>query len=123
MTPLPDPTGVDADDAYEFAVDAGSLTAGAEMPLTFRITQGGESAEELEPYLGALGHLVALREGDFAYLHVHPTGCTTGQQIGLHVAFPSMGQYRLFLHLLTRSEPLRQHSLWRSRHETRRPGT
>ena len=27
-----------------------------------------------EPYLGAGGHLVALREGDLAFLHVHPTG-------------------------------------------------
>ena len=26
-----------------------------------------------EPYLGAGGHLVALREGDLAFLHVHPT--------------------------------------------------
>ena len=28
---------------------------------------------QVEPYLGAGGHLVALREGDLAYLHVHPT--------------------------------------------------
>ena len=26
----------------------------------------------VQPYLGAFGHLVALREGDLAYLHVHP---------------------------------------------------
>ena len=28
----------------------------------------------LQPYLGAGGHLVALREGDLAFLHVHPSG-------------------------------------------------
>jgi acyl dehydratase len=82
LTPFPDPTDVDADDAYEVALDAGSLTAGAEMPLTFRITQGGESAEELEPYLGALGHLVALREGDFAYLHVNPQAAQQASRSG-----------------------------------------
>ena len=27
---------------------------------------------EIQPYLGARGHLVALRQGDLAYLHVHP---------------------------------------------------
>ena len=27
---------------------------------------------DLQPYLGAYGHLVALRDGDLAYLHVHP---------------------------------------------------
>ena len=29
---------------------------------------------DLQPYLGAYGHLVALRDGDLAYLHVHPDG-------------------------------------------------
>jgi hypothetical protein len=28
--------------------------------------------EDLAPYLGAKGHLVVLREGDLAFLHVHP---------------------------------------------------
>ena len=36
-----------------------------------RITRDGEPVET-EPYLGAGGHLVALREGDLAFLHVHP---------------------------------------------------
>ena len=31
------------------------------------------SPSRTEPYLGAGGHLVALREGDLAFLHVHPT--------------------------------------------------
>ena len=97
FTPLPDPTSVVRVDGYEVALGAGSLTAGAEIPLTFRVTQGGERVEELEQYLGALGHLVALREGDLAFLHVHPKGFTTGQQIGFQVVFPSMGYYRLFL--------------------------
>ena len=34
----------------------------------------GRPVTDLEPYLGAYGHLVALREGDLAYLHVHPGG-------------------------------------------------
>ncbi len=34
----------------------------------------GEPVTDIEPYLGAFGHLVALREGDLAYLHVHPEG-------------------------------------------------
>ena len=41
--------------------------------LRFTITRGGR---EITPqrYLGARGHLVALREGDLAFVHVHPTG-------------------------------------------------
>ena len=34
----------------------------------------GEPVTDLQPYLGAYGHLVALRDGDLAYLHVHPDG-------------------------------------------------
>jgi hypothetical protein len=40
--------------------------------LGFAITRNGAPVET-EPYLGAGGHLVALREGDLAFLHVHPT--------------------------------------------------
>ena len=39
---------------------------------------------------------MALREGDLAFLHVHPTG-GAGAQIEFHTVFPSQGRYRLFL--------------------------
>jgi hypothetical protein len=55
--------------------------------------------QDFEPYLGALGHLVAQREGDLAFLHVHPEdheGCA-GPEIAFHATFPSVGRYRLFL--------------------------
>ena len=51
-----------------------------------------------EPYLGAGGHLVALREGDLAFLHVHPTErrrARTGSRFD--ATFPTAGRYRLFL--------------------------
>ena len=96
LASLPDPTSVARVDGYEVELDAGTPTAGAESALTFRITQQGQDVEELEPYLGALGHLVALREGDLAFLHVHPTG-GAGARITFHAVFPSMGLYKLFL--------------------------
>jgi hypothetical protein len=93
---LPDPTSFARLDGYEVVLDAGSLTAGAGSSLTFRITHEGQDVEELEPYLGALGHLVALREGDLAFLHVHPSG-GAGARIMFHAVFPSVGLYKLFL--------------------------
>jgi hypothetical protein len=36
---------------------------------------------------------VALREGDLAFLHVHPTG----EGVTFEATFPSEGRYRLFL--------------------------
>jgi hypothetical protein len=52
----------------------------------------------VEPYLGARGHLVALRQGDLAYLHVHPLDkAAAGNAITFATTFPSAGRYRLFL--------------------------
>ena len=58
---------------------------------------------DLQPYLGAYGHLVALRQGDLAYLHVHPEGTPgdgvtpAGPAVEFVAEVPSAGTYRLFL--------------------------
>jgi hypothetical protein len=96
LVPLPDPTSLASVDGYEVELNAGSLTGGAASSLTYRIAQKGQEVEDLEPYLGALGHLVALREGDLAFLHVHPTG-GAGARIMFHAVFPSIGLYKLQL--------------------------
>jgi len=49
--------------------------------------------DRLEPYLGAKGHLVALRRGDLAYLHTHPQG----DKLGFETTDPTAGAYRLFV--------------------------
>jgi hypothetical protein len=61
--------------------------------LRFDITRHGEPVDT-EPYLGAGGHLVALREGDLAFLHVHPT---SDDAVAFETEFPTAGRYRLFL--------------------------
>ena len=53
--------------------------------------------------MAAYGHLVALRNGDLAYLHVHPGGepgdgrTASGPDITFYASVPSVGDYRLFL--------------------------
>jgi hypothetical protein len=97
-TPLPDPTDTVRVEGYEVALDAGDA-AGGGSPLVFRVSREGQPVQDLEPYLGALGHLVALREGDLAFLHVHPEDPegAAGPEITFHATFPSEGRYRLFL--------------------------
>src|SRR5690606_23515384 len=74
----------------------GEPAAGADTLLVVRASRGDEPAE-LEPYLGANGHLVALRDGDLAYLHVHPEdGDRAAGEVPFTVHFPSGGRYRLF---------------------------
>ncbi len=96
--PLPDPTDTVRVEGYEVSLDLGDAPGGGNL-LTFRVSRDGRPVEDLEPYLGALGHLVALREGDLAFLHVHPEdhAGAAGPEIAFHAKFPSEGRYRLFL--------------------------
>jgi hypothetical protein len=83
-------------DGYEIEL-SGSPAVG-ESTLTFSVLGDGESIVP-DPYLGASGHLVALRTGDLAFLHVHPLGDATEQAPDVRFAaeFPTAGTYRLFL--------------------------
>jgi hypothetical protein len=94
-------------DGYVVTV-AGDLHAGADADLRLSVRRNAEPVTDLQPYLGAYGHLVALRSGDLAYLHVHPAGSpedgTTkpGPDVEFHADVPSAGTYHLFLDFLHR---------------------
>ena len=76
----------------------GELVAGEASPVTLEVTRLGVPVTDLQPYLGAHGHLVALRAGDLAYLHVHPQESGgTGPGVDFVAEVPSAGDYRLFL--------------------------
>ena len=60
--------------------------------LAFTVTRES-SPVAIQDYLGAKGHLVALREGDLAFLHVHPDA----RSLRFEATFPTPGRYRLFL--------------------------
>ena len=68
---VPAPSNETRVDGFDVSFD-GELVAGSESELTVTVTHDGEPVTDLQPYLGALGHLVAIRDGDLAYLHVHP---------------------------------------------------
>ncbi len=84
-------------DDYEVRLD-GELTPGGAARLVATVTRDGRPVADLEPYLGAYGHLVALRQSDLAYLHVHPAeGAGAGPEIAFAADVASAGTYRLFL--------------------------
>ncbi|MEV6299933.1 hypothetical protein AB0M02_11085 [Actinoplanes sp. NPDC051861] len=91
--PLPAPAVVTEVDGY-FVTLGGTLAPGASSELTFTVAKDGETVTDLEPYLGASGHLVALRDGDLAYLHVHPID---EKSLAFAAEVPSAGVYRLYL--------------------------
>jgi Domain of unknown function (DUF4396) len=118
--PLPPPAGTaSTGEGYRVELEAGSSRAGAPAVLEFHVTRDGEEVA-LEDYLGAKGHLVALRDGDLAYLHTHPAegegraggsdhgggsghaggsgdAVGSGGGVGFETEFPTAGSYRLFL--------------------------
>ncbi|MEO5652900.1 MAG: hypothetical protein ABIN79_02805 [Marmoricola sp.] len=81
----------------------GDLVVGEDSMVELDVAKDGQPVTDLQPYLGAYGHLVALREGDLAYLHVHPDGepgdATTspGPVIRFGAEVPSSGRYHLYL--------------------------
>jgi hypothetical protein len=85
-------------DGFDVSLN-GSVQAGTESTVTMSVSRNGQPVTNLEPYLGALGHLVALRSNDLAYLHVHPldnANATNGPNVAFAVHVPSAGAYRLF---------------------------
>jgi hypothetical protein len=100
--PLPAPTTTAAVDDYDVTL-TGAPAAGTSTEVTLTVSRGGRPVTDLEPYLGAFGHLVAIRAGDLGYLHVHPTGdeptgptAAGGPAVSFAVEVPSPGDYRLF---------------------------
>ncbi|MEU5083246.1 MULTISPECIES: hypothetical protein [Streptomyces] len=100
--PLPAPAATAEVDGYQVSL-RGRLSPGRDSALTLGVTRDGKPVRDLQPYLGAYGHLVALRSGDLGYLHVHPNGepgdgrTRPGPDISFTTTAPSTGTYRLFL--------------------------
>jgi hypothetical protein len=98
--PTPEPTA--KTDGYAVELDGG-LRPGRPSELKLLVSRDGRPVTDLQPYLGAYGHLVALRSGDLAYLHVHPNGepgdgnTEPGPAVSFTATAPSSGTYRLFL--------------------------
>ena len=94
---LPAPAPTDRTAGYAAALVADGLEAGGDAELSYDVRRGAEPVRDIVPYLGADGHLVALREGDLAFLHVHPQESATPGRIRFGASLPSAGRYRLFL--------------------------
>ncbi len=75
------------------------LTTGGSTRLTFTLTENGQLVKNIDPYLGAFGHVVILRHNapeDF--LHVHPVTQTkpTDGTVEFETTFKTKGRYTLY---------------------------
>lgn len=78
----------------DIAIAAGGN--GKSQTITFRLKdrQTGEPAKDLEPYLGAMGHLVVIQAATKGYIHAHPEhGIGATSEVAFEVHPPASGQY------------------------------
>jgi hypothetical protein len=84
---------------YQLRID-GDLVPGTPSQVFATVSRDGAAVTDLQPYLGAFGKLVALRDGDLAYTAAVASPAV-GDRAGPAVAFtarvPSAGTYRLYL--------------------------
>jgi hypothetical protein len=70
-----------------------------EAVLRFRFTDasGGSPIGDLQPYLGAAGHLLVVSPDLTHSVHAHPDGVSAGPDVAFHVPFPEPGIYKLWV--------------------------
>jgi hypothetical protein len=77
------------------------LAANKEVTLKFSFSDDktNQPITDLEPYLGAIGHVVILTEDGERYVHVHADeGQGTGQDATFETEFPKSGIYKIWGH-------------------------
>lgn len=96
-TELGEPTGQSTTDGYAVQLSVERSDDG-EVTAKLTVRRNGDLVTDLEPYLGANGHLVAMRTGDLAYAHVHPIehDDDTPGIVTFNAELTSAGRYGLF---------------------------
>lgn len=96
---VPDRARVKEVDGKEVELILDGARPGADAKLTFHIkdAQTKRDIDNLQPYLGAVGHVVILSEDGGSYLHVHPLEeAATGPVAEFGTSFPRSGIYKLW---------------------------
>ncbi|WP_255223004.1 hypothetical protein [Paenibacillus sp. 7541] len=86
-------------DGKEVELTLSNTLSNEEVILTFDIRDAAtkQGIQDLEPYLGAIGHVVILSEDAEHYLHVHPLdGQDTGPKAEFVTSFPESGVYKIW---------------------------
>jgi hypothetical protein len=86
-------------DGTRIALTIDKPEARKELTLSFTLTDEttGEPVTDIEPYLGAIGHVVILRQDGEKYLHVHAEdGQGSGPVASFETEFPQPGVYKIW---------------------------
>ncbi|BBI34198.1 hypothetical protein [Cohnella abietis] len=83
----------------EVTLSFDQLMANMDVNLNFNMidVHTGKPIKDLQPYLGAVGHVVILSSDAEQYLHVHPTDeSAKGPDAQFRTSFPTSGVYKIW---------------------------
>jgi hypothetical protein len=86
-------------DGKEITLSFDHMMSGMDLNMTFNIKDAKtkEPITNLQPYLGAVGHVVILSADTEMYLHVHPTEeKATGPEAKFMTSFSKSGVYKVW---------------------------
>ncbi len=89
------PGNVSADDTVAM-ISAANVKPGEEATVEFHLSDGsGKPVNDLEPYLGAMGHLVIISANAKEYVHAHPTDADSATgEVNFMAHFAKAGLYK-----------------------------
>ncbi|QHW29375.1 hypothetical protein GZH47_00050 [Paenibacillus rhizovicinus] len=96
---VPDTSLTKVVDGKEVTLFLDHVMANMELNLNFSIkdAQTKDPISDLQPYLGAVGHVVILNQEGGEYLHVHPTDeKSSGPDAKFMTSFPHSGVYKIW---------------------------
>lgn len=90
-------TKVVAGKEISFETDELAINKDTILSFTVKDKKSNKPITDLQPYLGAIGHVVAISEDTKNYLHVHPMNeDSTGPEAKFMTSFPKSGMYKIW---------------------------
>lgn len=99
MAIKPDEKNIKTVDGYEIEFEAPEkIEANESVTYSINVSKKGQPINDLENYLGALGHSVILKTEDLDFIHTHALeGNAMGPKIDFSTTFPEAGLYKIFI--------------------------
>jgi hypothetical protein len=93
-----------SDHSTVIELDKTQVRAGQAAMINFTVTRDDGLDPALTPYLGAYAHLIAVSPDGDELIHVHPMAGVKPNTGMIHAAFPTEGDYRIWVQLLDHGE-------------------
>ncbi len=93
-----------SDGQTEFELAKTKIRAGKMVMLNFKVIRSDGATPIMEPYLGALAHVIATPSNGTELIHVHPMQGNATNTGMFHATFPKEGAYKLWVQFIEHAE-------------------